>query len=215
MTDLQKQARALGNPTRHQIFRLVAQASGPVGVAELTERFGFNHNAIRQQLAKLVDAGLVSERKAVRTGRGRPQLRYAVDPNADSRWGVTGSYERLSLLLAEMIRTRSTALDVGRREGKRLREAAGTDRNAITVEAVRAREGFDPATSRVGRQVAVVLRKCPFESTAVSDPDVVRAVHRGIAEGLVAGSETTAVEDLVANDPRRAGCRLILHDDPS
>src|SRR5690554_6625388 len=34
---LQIQARALGDPSRHRIFRYVAEASGPVGVAELTD----------------------------------------------------------------------------------------------------------------------------------------------------------------------------------
>ena len=49
-------------------------------MAELTEHFGLNHNAIRQHLAKLVDADLVVEDKAPSTGRGRPRLSYRVDP---------------------------------------------------------------------------------------------------------------------------------------
>ena len=55
-TRLQEQARALGDPTRHGIFRYVADAARPVDIAELTEHFGVNHNAIRQHLAKLVRA---------------------------------------------------------------------------------------------------------------------------------------------------------------
>jgi DNA-binding transcriptional ArsR family regulator len=54
--NLQAQARALGDPTRYEVFRYIADASRPVDVAELTAHFGFNHNAIRQHLAKLVDA---------------------------------------------------------------------------------------------------------------------------------------------------------------
>ena len=61
---LQEQARALGDPTRHAIFRYLADAGTPVDVAELTEHFGLNHNAIRQHLAKLVHAGLVTEGRA-------------------------------------------------------------------------------------------------------------------------------------------------------
>ena len=57
MTTLQEQARALGDPTRHGIFRYVADAQRPVDIAELTDYFGVNHNAIRQHLAKLVSAG--------------------------------------------------------------------------------------------------------------------------------------------------------------
>ena len=71
--DVQVQARALGSPTRHAVFRYLVDADRPVGVAELTEQFGFNHNAIRQHLAKLVDAGLVTEAQAPPSGRGRPR----------------------------------------------------------------------------------------------------------------------------------------------
>jgi DNA-binding transcriptional ArsR family regulator len=46
-TTMQEQARALGDPTRHAIFRHIAEAGRPVGVAELNEEFPFNHNAIR------------------------------------------------------------------------------------------------------------------------------------------------------------------------
>ena len=61
MTTLQQQARALGDPTRHRIFRYIADSDRPADVTEMTAHFGLNHNAIRQHLAKLVDAGLVVE----------------------------------------------------------------------------------------------------------------------------------------------------------
>ena len=96
MTTLQEQAWALGDLTRHGIFR---------HIAELTDRFGVNHNAIRQHVAKLVDAGLVIEDHAQSAGRGRPRLVYRLDPTVESRWGVVGPYERLSVLLAEVLRT--------------------------------------------------------------------------------------------------------------
>ncbi|MHB1137972.1 MAG: helix-turn-helix domain-containing protein, partial [Microthrixaceae bacterium] len=51
---LQVQARALGDPTRHSIFRYLAASDAPVGVAELTEHLGVHHNAIRQHLTKLI-----------------------------------------------------------------------------------------------------------------------------------------------------------------
>ena len=40
MTTLQQQARALGDPTRYAIFRYIAEADAPVGVAELTDHLG-------------------------------------------------------------------------------------------------------------------------------------------------------------------------------
>ena len=80
-----EQARALGDPTRNAIFRYIDAASDPVGVAELTDHFGLNHNAIRQHLAKLRDAGLVVEELAAPSGPGRPPLRYRPSPGAAGR----------------------------------------------------------------------------------------------------------------------------------
>lgn len=118
MNNLQQQARALGDPTRHGIFRYIADAERPVGVAELTTWFGLNHNAIRQHLAKLLDAGLVVETTVPNGGPGRPRLLYEIDPAAESRWGVLGPYERLSLLLTEIISTGDTPQEVGRRAAR-------------------------------------------------------------------------------------------------
>jgi predicted ArsR family transcriptional regulator len=210
VTELQRQARALGDPTRHGVFRRIADADAPVDVAELTAHFGLNHNAIRQHLAKLVDADLVVETTAPRLGRGRPKLLYAVNPNADSRWGVTGPYQRLSRLLSEIIRTGDTPVEVGRREGRRLRGDAAGEVTVGLVEDAMAREGFAPDARPRRARVDLVLQNCPFEATALDDPETVCALHLGIAQGLVEGSAAVSVEDLVAKDPRRAGCRLKL-----
>jgi predicted ArsR family transcriptional regulator len=210
---LQEQARALGDPTRHAIFRYVADAGAPVDVAELTAHFGFNHNAIRQHLTKLTLAGLVTEERSASTGRGRPRLNYRINPAADSRWGVTGPYERLSLLLSEMLKTGDSAVEVGRRAGRRQRlgDVDEGDPVAIVVDAMD-REGFDPTVRVSGTRVDVVLRTCPFATTALADPDTVCSIHLGIAQGI---AERTAgrvvVDQLVPHDPRRANCRLRMH----
>jgi predicted ArsR family transcriptional regulator len=213
---LQEQARALGDPTRHAIFRYVADAGAPVDVAELTAHFGLNHNAIRQHLAKLVDAGLVIEEQAPSAGRGRPRLNYRTHPGADSRWGATGPYERLSLLLSEMLRTGDSAVEVGRRAGRRQRLGAAADEDPISfvVEAME-REGFDPTVRTRGGRVDVVLRTCPFATTALVDPDTVCSIHLGIAQGIAELTDgRIAVDELVPHDPRKANCRLRLHRNP-
>ena len=93
MSDLQLQARALGDPTRHELFRYIADAGRPVDVAELTKHLGLHHNAIRQHLAKLVEAALVTESTAPTVGRGRPRLCYTLDTfNAESRCACPCSF---------------------------------------------------------------------------------------------------------------------------
>jgi predicted ArsR family transcriptional regulator len=206
---LQVQARALGDPTRHSIFRYLADADAPVGVAELTEHFGLNHNAIRQHLAKLVEAELVSESTARPTGRGRPRLEYVVAPSADSRWGIMGPYERLSMLLTETVRSGDGPLEVGRRAGLRMRLAGSAEEQPLDalVEQMH-RQGFDPTLRHDGERFDVILQTCPFASAVLADPDTVCQLHLGLAEGIAAAVGGLEVDELVPKDPRRAHCHL-------
>ena len=220
MTDrsstLQAQARALGDPTRHGIFRHLVEAARPVDIAELTDAFGFNHNAIRQHLAKLLAADLIVESKAARTGPGRPRLVYRVSPAAEGRWGTVGPYERLAILLAEIIRTGDTPVEVGRRAGAQFEVASGPAASSLAdITAVMASQGFEPELRTRGRKVEVVLHACPFESAVLTDRDTVCDLHLGLAEGLAACTDDVEVDELIAKDPRRAGCRLRMHVDPA
>jgi DNA-binding transcriptional ArsR family regulator len=143
-TTLQEQAKALGDPTRHAIFRRIARSGHSVGIAELNDEFPFTHNAIRQHLAKLVSAGLVVETKAPPAGRGRPRLVYEIDPAVEGQWGTTGPYERLSQLLAEVIHTGLGPEEVGRRAADLFRVPSPSGDIVADVTAAMARHGFDP-----------------------------------------------------------------------
>ncbi len=214
MTTLQEQARALGDPTRHGIFRHIADATRPVDIAELTDSFGVNHNAIRQHVAKLVGAGLVIEDQAASTGRGRPRLVYRLDPTVESRWGVTGPYERLSVLLAEILRSGDSPVEVGRRSVSRERRSFDDDDDpiALVVDSME-RQGFDPSVRPArGDRIELVLHTCPFASAVLADPDAVCGIHLGIAEGVASlTGDRIVVDELVPRDPRRAMCRLRMH----
>jgi predicted ArsR family transcriptional regulator len=210
VTRLQRQARALGDPTRHGIFRYIADSDRPADIAEMTAHFGLNHNAIRQHLAKLLEAALVVEGSVRGGGPGRPRLVYEVHPAADGRWGAAGPYERLSLLLVETLRTGDTPVQVGIRAAERFRATAtNVDDAETTVSETMARLGFEPTVRRRGNGVDIVLGTCPFAAAAVADPDTVCSLHFGLAQGLAEGSDMVA-EELVAKDPRRAQCRLRL-----
>ena len=208
---IQEQARALGDPTRHAIFRVVVESATPVSVSELTGRFELNHNAVRQHLAKLVAAELLIEERAALTGPGRPRLVYSVAPGAESRWGVTGPYERLSVLLTEVIRSGDTPVEVGRRAGRRAaKQDAHSDQSTALLN-VMARSGFEPTVQRHGDDVELVLHACPFANAALADPDIVCELHRGIAVGVAEAVGGIAVDGLDRQDPRRAPCRLRTH----
>lgn len=210
MASLQEQARALGDPTRHEIHRYITDADEPVGVAELTDHLGLHHNAVRQHLTKLVAADLIVERPRARGRRGRPRLEYSTSPRADSRWGAIGPYQRLSLLLAEIVATGDTPVEVGRRAGHRLR-VESTDDALADAAAALDQQGFEPHVARKGDAGDVVLSHCPFAAAAGAEDggDVVCELHRGIAIGLVDGTDFE-VDDLVIEDPIEAGCRVRL-----
>ena len=213
MSGLQEQARALGDPTRHAIFRHVAESSAPVSVGDLTDRLGVNHNAVRQHLAKLVAAGLVLEARAAPSGPGRPRFVYSVDPAAESRWGVIGPYERLSQLLTEVIRTGGTPVEVGRRAGHReAADHAGEDPAAALV-GLAARGGFEPTLREQGDEVEVLLHSCPFATAALADPDIICELHHGLAIGVAEQIGGITIDGLDRDDPRRVPCRLRAHLD--
>jgi predicted ArsR family transcriptional regulator len=206
-TTLQEQARALGDPTRHAIFRHIEQARRPVGIAELNEHFPFNHNAIRQHLAKLVAAQLVVETTARGSGRGRPRLVYEVNAALEGQWGTGGPYERLSRLLVEIIRTGLTPEEVGRRAADQFRVTTPSGDVVVDIATAMARQGFEPEICATRRGSDIVLHNCPFGGVALADRQTVCSLHLGIAEGL-ADDTAMAVTELVAYDPRKADCRL-------
>ena len=208
---LQQEARALGDPTRHRIFRLVADADRAVGVAELTEQVQLNHNAVRQHLAVLKAAHLVVEALEERTRPGRPRLLYRVHPEVAERWEGAGPYPWLAGLLAGAIRRQQPPRQVGRQEGHRRAALLGvTDDPLAQLEAEMARRGFRPRRLERGRRVEFVLERCPFAEVAETDPGTVCQLHLGLAEGLAEGLGALSVERLVPRDPRRAGCRLVV-----
>lgn len=209
--DLQYEARALGDPTRHRIFRYIAEAEQPVGVAELTAFVQLNHNAVRQHLAVLKDAGLVIEEVEERARPGRPRLLYRLHPEVAGRWGTSSAYAWLAGLLSDAIRRRQEPRQVGRQDGhRRAAELSGTGEPVDLLEEEMARRGFRPARAERGRRVEFVLGRCPFADVAEVDPDTVCQLHLGLAEGLAEGLGALEVEGLVAKNPRRAGCRLTV-----
>ncbi|MGH9046642.1 MAG: helix-turn-helix transcriptional regulator [Acidimicrobiales bacterium] len=214
--ELQKEARALGDPTRHRLFRYIAEAPDRVGVAELTAFVRLNHNAVRQHLAVLKDAGLVVEETENRSRPGRPRLLYQLHPEAAGRWGTSSAYAWLAILLSDALRRKQDPRQVGRQDGNRRGAEIADGRESIDLLEVEiARRGFRPSRTERGRRTEFALGRCPFADVADSDPDTVCQLHLGLAEGLAEGLGGLAVERLVAKNPHRAGCRLVVRREPA
>jgi predicted ArsR family transcriptional regulator len=116
----------------------------------------------------------------------------------------------LTLLLSEIIRTGDSPVDVGRRAGREECAAPSNDPVTVLVGAME-RQGFEPTAKRRGRKVDIVLGACPFETTALADPETVCGVHLGLALGAADSLDGLVVDELVPRDPRRGTCRLRCH----
>jgi predicted ArsR family transcriptional regulator len=196
-------AQALAVPLRRRILDLILAADHPVTVAELTDELGCNHNAVRQHLARLRDAGLVAEELEERSRPGRPRLLYTATARPNP-------YARLARLLMSARRTGLSPRATGRREGRaQIGAPAPEGTDALdALEADATRQGFSPRRVGRGRRVELVLDVCPFADLAADVPATVCALHRGLAEGLVEVIGGARIETFVAKDPYRAGCRI-------
>jgi hypothetical protein len=59
--------------------------------------------------------------------------------------------------------------------------------------------------------VVLVLGGGPNQAPAAAAPDIICELHLGLAEGIAeAAGDNLEVKGLIARDPRRAGCRLML-----
>ena len=210
--DVSRQAKALGDPTRHAIFRAVVDNDGPVDVAGLTARFGLNHNAIRQHLNKLCAAGLLIEEVAPPSGPGRPRLQYRPALAANEDWGIPSPYEELSMMLVRVLVSGRSPREVGVEAGRRM--AAELPETADPVDRIEinaARQGFEPCRVERRSSVDLVLGRCPYQAPATAAPDIICQLHLGMAEGIAqATGDSLEVTGLIVRDPLRAGCRLML-----
>lgn len=210
-TDTQREARALGDPTRYRLFRYIAEAPAPVSVAELTDFIQLNHNAVRQHLAVLKQAELVVEASEVRNRPGRPSLLYRLHPEAAGKWETPGSYAWLASLFAQAVRQNISVREIGYREG--LRRGTGVHHEHESVDQLGEelmRSGFRPVRTNKGKRIDFVLGRCPFEEVAVANPAEVCELHLGLVEGLADSTPDLSIDRLVPKDPRRAGCRVVV-----
>jgi predicted ArsR family transcriptional regulator len=202
------QARALGSTARREIIAYLDAAAGPVGVAELTEHLGLNHNAVRKHLARLVAASIAREHIEPRTGRGRPRLVYTLDDAATINDGA--HYQRLAVLLAETLATGDDPADVGRRAGAR-RARLAVDGPLRALVGGLARDGFVPEVDDADHdRAAITLRRCPFADAAEANPAAICRLHLGLAQGLADTIGGIEVDNLYAADPHSGSCRLTI-----
>lgn len=192
-------AKALSAPRRVEIVSLLRGEGAPLTAGSLAEALGIHHTAVRQHLALLVDAGLVSPQPLPVKGRGRPRVGYSVVD-------VGEPYRELAGMLADAVRTGRTARQTGHDAGTRIAPSAAGALTTLRDEA--ARLGFDPYVLDNPDSLEIVLRACPFADLASEQPETVCELHVGLAEGIAERAGGLVVSGITLADPRQGGCRI-------
>lgn len=199
--------RLLAGLTRSRLLALLRASSVPMGVRELADVVHLHPNSVREELARLADAGLVAIEVAPAAGRGRPPLRYVARPEEDEQ----APYRELARVLAEelerMADPATRAGEVGERWGRELIGSAGilTDEDTAVrrLVALLADAGFEPEGPPLPGG-PIRLRRCPFEPLARDHRGVICGVHLGLMRGALramgAPLDAVALEPFVQPD---------------
>lgn len=193
----------------------------PWSLAELAETTGLHVNTVREQLQQLLETDLAARETAPTTGRGRPAWLYRATSRADQ---VT-EYAGLATTLAVALHRHSPdpsadAIAAGTEWGRELarRTAGPADPDPARgarrqVTSVLDRMGFDPHSDDEHRTLR--LTRCPLLEAAQKHPDVICAVHLGIAKGALAesGADDSDVDLLPFAEP--GACLLHLAAQPT
>ncbi|RYV53057.1 winged helix-turn-helix transcriptional regulator [Pengzhenrongella frigida] len=208
--------------SRRALLATLRSQPGPVTLTALGAATGLHVNTVREHLAALTDAGLVTRGRAAPHGRGRPAATYtaSTDPATGSEPApVSAEYAGLAAALASTIhRTSSSpshdATVAGTEWGRELARnrpgpppADDVDPRGRVVQLL-ADLGFAPRPA--DGPPAVLLTRCPLLETAHAYPDVVCAVHLGIVRGALGefGADPAGAELHPFSDP--GACRLDL-----
>jgi len=186
--------RALADPNRRHLLRLLDDAQRPLEVDTLAGQVGLHPNTVREHLELLSQAGLVTRTPEKRTRPGRPKMLYEAAPR-DTRSPGSEGYRFLAEVLASYIEATVTDPAASAEEAGRVWGHYMVDRPApfaqpdtsFVVEQIvttLARLGFAPEEGKHEKRIVIRLHDCPFRDVARSRGDVVCSVHLGILRGM-------------------------------
>ena len=189
--------RALADPSRARILRMLTEAREPLDAHELAARVGLHPNTVRWHLGVLANAGFVSSSTEPRTRPGRPRVVFtATEEEAEGR----EDYRLLAAILAGSLSGTENGTAAAERAGEawgrflveRPRPFARLSAGDAADQVVRLLDehGFEPERENGD----VLMHRCPFRDLAEQHGDVVCAVHLGLIRGALVeiGAPVTA-----------------------
>ena len=205
-------------PTPKSVLGYLREVNRAVDLAEIASHFGLTPKLVAAQIDALCQAGLVIK---CAPRQSRRHARYAAATANTDTPDTQNAYLGLSELLLGVLVGHRDPAEVGRNAGRQLGNAvlennsSGADATVAQLKSFLRSRGFRPTQIGSKPNVGFVLGCCPFQNAALTNPSLVCGLHRALAEGMVdALGGDYEVTDLVARDPRTAGCRLELRAVP-
>lgn len=190
----QERHKALAEPSRRHLLRILEDAGSPLPVTVLAEHLDLHPNTVRGHLDVLEDAGLVERQREGRSTPGRPRALYSVTPATASSPDSEG-YRFLSEILASLVGSAlddpaAAAEEVGRAWGRYLVERPAPFSKTSPDQVVSAivdrllEFGFEPEVDPMKDGAVIRLHDCPFREVARTRQDVICSVHLGLLRGM-------------------------------
>ena len=177
--------------TRQSVLRVLREVAEPMSIAQVAEQVGVHVNTVRFHLDALIATGQVEQLRTTPSGPGRPATLVravaAMDPTGPR------TYLPLAQLLLDEVasrpRPREQARRAGRRWGRRLAEQVYAEQTDAVDGLLQALDElqFAPQHNESGD---VELHHCPFLELAAPSGGLVCAIHLGLMQGVLEGTET-------------------------
>ncbi len=186
---------------RAAVLERLRQLDGTLSVEQLATATGQHANTVREHLEALTGDGYATKTAAPKEGRGRPAWLYQATATPA---GPVGYVALAAALAQHLAATSANPAAAGESAGRSwARALPGTSRlGTVAAEEVPGKARGKVARQRVatalgqagfgvqGNHDATELRltTCPLVEVAKGNPDVICAVHLGLAKELLSGS---------------------------
>ncbi len=189
---------------------LSIKTKGPVSTAQLAQALDMTPEAARQQVHKLMAAGLIAGQQAAAAGVGRPRQNWVLTEAGHRRFPDT--HAQLTVQLIGSIRQLFGEVGLDRLIGQREADARALYAQACTgktlakrleqLAAVRSREGYMARVERDGSDWRLLEDHCPICVAARSCQGFCRSELQLFQEIAGPGATVTREQHLLAGAAR-------------
>jgi len=197
----------IADPLRLRVVRCLEER-GRASLPELAADAGVHPNTLRPHLVELQEVGLLlTERRLLRAGRGRPGIDYRLSPLWDrTRANFVGVAELLAAALERADPDAEQLHAVGNEWGRYLLGRPGSRDIAAELPRVLGELGYE-ATVEGDR---LELARCPCPTVAPGSPELVCLLTEGVVAGALAAAGGTRAASDFEHDTARRCCRARL-----